>query len=115
MKSWVVKGDTLNMELYVNRESIFDSINYFKNLNIKSGEQLGLFLLFKHLGITTTNKVKTKALSNTEKSNMLNALYRLGGLFSLEDEDAEKRACLFPLSFKSTELLKDDFYNGGTK
>ncbi len=104
------------MRFFVTKESLQDSIDYFKSLNITKPEQLGLFFFFKSLGFS--NKIykpfkKAGSLNAEEKLTLLDNLHKIGGIFS-PDENGGKFTCLFPFSIMRV-VRSNSFYNGGSK
>src|SRR5690606_25806219 len=93
-------------------ESIRKAVNYFSKLSITSPEQLGLFFVFKGVGINqNTYKPLKKAsqMNEEEKRVYYDRLHKLGAVFDVEEEGL-KKCCLFPFSIKEN-LVKGNFYN----
>lgn len=98
------------MNYYVSQQSIADSIDYFKNAGFDSNDMLILFLLSKHMGITTTFPITYGGtISDTQKKDCLTAIWMLGGLFD-STESCGKRGLIFPTGFNRSEM-----YNPGTE
>lgn len=67
------------MNYYVSQQNIADSIDYFKNAGFDSNDMLILFLLSKHMGITTTFPITYGgSISDTQKKDCLTAIWMLG-------------------------------------
>ncbi|SPP28935.1 conserved hypothetical protein [Brochothrix thermosphacta] len=88
--------------MYISKENVIDSIEYFKKIEIESDYSLFLFLLSKHLGITTSNPVTYKVgiLSANQKEQYLKAIWMLGGMTDPNEEPLSK-TIMFPSGFKT--------------
>jgi len=93
--------------LFISKESVESSIDYFKSLHISSFMPLGLFFFFKRHNISHMDLTQADY-----RDEGLKTLYLLGGLFD-ENEKPGKYTCLFPFSF-SHSITSSNFYNGGT-
>ena len=99
------------MECYISKEKVIEAINYFKDLQVDTDDSLFLYLLAKHIGVSTTYPVTflTGNLSGNQKEEYLKGIWMLAGLFD-SSEAAEKKSLIFPNSFK-----KVGFYQPGTE
>lgn len=103
------------MKVFINKESLEESVRYFSTLDIMSPEQLGLFFFFKSLGIDSKNVISFKKISQmneSQKEEYNDKLYQLSGIFTYK-EIGEKRSCLFPFSIENN-IKQKNFYNGGS-
>ena len=98
------------MKYYISQNDVEASIDYFRNAGFDSDDMLFLFLMSKHLGISTSYSVTylVKKLNNVEKKEYLHTIWMLGGLFD-STEECGKRGLLFPPAFS-----KLAFYQPGT-
>lgn len=97
------------MNYYISEVDIDRSIEYFTNASFDTNDMLALYLLSKHMGITTTYSITYgSGISDDQKKICLNAVWQLGGFFD-EQEKCGKRGVMFPTGFKANE-----FYNPGT-
>ena len=95
---------------YVSQSNVDASVDYFKNAGYDTNDMLFLYLLSKHMGITTTFSITYGGtLSAEKKEDCLNAIWMLGGLFD-SSEICGKRGLIFPTGFSRTEM-----YNPGTE
>lgn len=99
------------MECYISKDKVIEAINYFKDLQVDTDDSLFLYLLAKHIGVSTTYPVTflTGNLSGNQKEEYLKGIWMLAGLFD-SSEAAEKKSLIFPNSFK-----KVGFYQPGTE
>jgi 5-methylcytosine-specific restriction protein B len=98
------------MNIYISQENVTSSINYFKNAGFDSNDMLILFLLSKHMGITTSFPITYGGtLSDAQKAECLNVVWMFGGLFD-STEHCGKRGLIFPTGFSKVEM-----YNPGTE
>ena len=99
------------MKYYISKNDVKESINYFKELGLDSDDNLFLFLMAKHAGISMTYPVTfmTSNLSEKQKKDYLYTMWMLGGLFD-STEIPKKRCVIFPNKFSS--LM---FYQPGTE
>jgi len=102
------------MKVYVANESLSDSVEHFRGKSFTSPEQLGLFLLFKSIGMNSKEYMSLADFDAETKNKMLGNLYCLAGLFDRSSETGNKKTCLFPFSI-SPLVRKSAFYNGGTQ
>lgn len=95
------------MKYYVSNDDVKNSIEYFKNTPFDSDDMLPIFLLTKHLGITTSYAIslqKTK-ISESQRQEILRSLWMLGGLFD-ETERWKARCFMFPTAFKKLAMYQ---------
>lgn len=97
--------------MYITSDQVEQSINYFKELNLSS-ERLGLFLVLKRMGISTTRAYDFNDKESDEL--FLNALWMYGGIFDTS-ESAGKYTVLFPDNLSPDEFNQNSFFNGGSK
>lgn len=99
------------MHYFLPKDAVIESINYFKELQIDTDDNLFLYLLAKHVGVSTTYPVTFLSgnLSDHQKQDYLEAVWMLAGLFDAT-ESGEKKCLIFPNSFK-----KVAFYQPGTE
>lgn len=99
------------MQYFLPKDVVIDSINYFKELPVDTDDNLFLYLLAKHIGISTTYPVTFLSgdLTDEQKKAYLSAVWMLGGLFD-STELGEKRSLVFPNNFKRVA-----FYQPGTE
>lgn len=94
------------MNIYISKNDVIDSINYFKNLGLSTDDSLFLFLLSKHMGITIVAPVTYGGSMSTEKKQeCLSAIWMMAGLFDSTEECA-KRGLMFPTGFAKPELYQ---------
>ena len=101
--------------IYVSKQSLKSTIEYFSESNYNSPVQLGLFFFFKSIGVTDrdyTDFQKVKSLDSQLKEFYMQNLYQLSGMFTLK-EDGKKRSSLFPFAINSS-IKSKDFFNGGS-
>ena len=97
------------MNYYISQPDVDASIDYFKNAGFDTNDMLILFLLSKHMGITTTYPITYGGtIGEAKKRDCLNAIWMLGGLFD-STEICGKRGIIFPTGFSRSEM-----YNPGT-
>lgn len=102
--------------VYVDETSIVSCIDYFKNLHISSGEQLGMFFFFKSIGFDEKEYhsfPKVSGIAMEDRKTYLQSMYKLSALYDYDAESGEKRCCLFPFSI-TEEIGKTDMFNPGT-
>lgn len=101
--------------IYVSKQSLKSTIEYFSESNYNLPVQLGLFFFFKSIGVTDrdyTDFQKVKFLDSQLKELYMQNLYQLSGMFTLK-EDGERRSSLFPFAINSS-IKNKDFFNGGS-
>lgn len=88
------------MNVYVSAGDVTNSIDYFKNAGFDSDDMLFLFLLGKHLGVTSSYPVSYLSgnLSADDKKECINAMWMLAGLFD-SGEKSDKCGLMFPTAF----------------
>jgi hypothetical protein len=94
---------------YQSKTSLRETVEHFSGLNTTKSMHLGLFFLFKYLGISKTETIDGEIIR--ESGNL--GLDLLGGLGDPQ-EVIGLRGCLFPFGIKPT-IMKSDYYNGGTQ
>ena len=98
------------MNCFVSEQAVIDAIEYFSNADFSPDDSLPLFLLGKHMGISTTAPVIYGAgISEAKKKDCLHTIWMMGGLFD-SSEMGGKRSLLFPFAFKGI-----DYYQPGTE
>ena len=99
------------MQYFIPKDVVIDAINYFKELSVDSDDNLFLYLLAKHMGISTTYPITFLGgnLTADQKNEYLNAVWLFGGLFD-STEIGEKRSIIFPNNFKRV-----GYYQPGTE
>ena len=102
--------------VYISKEDVIKSIEYFKELSVSSDDSLFIYLIAKHFGITTSYPItfKTSALNDEQKKEYRKALWMFAGLVDA-NEAPGKRTLIFPNSFKNNEIKKSDYYQPGTE
>lgn len=98
------------MNYFVSEDSVKDSIKYFKDLQIHS-LGIGIFLLFKRLGMSTTRPYNFKERDNTE---LLDNLHLMGAIFDENEVWEDGASVIFPMNINEDGLKKADFYNPST-
>ncbi len=88
------------MNYYVSQQNIENAVEYFKTAGFDSDDMLFLFLMSKHLGVTSSYPVTylVGKLSDSQKKTYLNTLWMLSGLFD-SSEFCGKRGLMFPTAF----------------
>lgn len=95
------------MNYYVSKDSVVESIEYFKNAGFDSDDMLFLFLLSKHFGATSSYPVTylVGKLSDTKKKEYLHSMWMLAGLFD-SSETCGKKGLIFPTAFNRMSLYQ---------
>lgn len=98
------------MNYYVSKEDVTNAIEYFKTAGFDTDDMLFIFLLTKHMGITSSYPVTflKSGLSKENEKELTNSIWLLGGLFDSE-ESCEKRGVMFPTAFR-----KLNYYQPGS-
>lgn len=98
------------MYLYISKEDVVSSIDYFKKLQLDTDDSLFLFLMAKQAGISTTYPVTfmTSKLTDKQKKDFLQSIWMFAGLFD-SSELADKNSLIFPNNFS-----RIGFYQPGT-
>lgn len=102
--------------LYVSKESLKESIEYFRSHKYSRPEQIGLFFYFKGIGLTGQNYLSYDKWGNIEKERRyeyLRNLYDLAAVYDAGKESGGKRTGLFPFSI-CEQYKSSTFYNGAT-
>lgn len=102
--------------LYASLESMRDTVDYFKNVQIDSPEQLGMFFFFKSIGFDEKSYhafPKVSGISDEDRKEYLKNMYNLSGVYDYETENGEKKCCLFPFAINEMIGNKQQF-NPGT-
>lgn len=102
--------------LYVGKESLNESIEYFRSHQYTKPEQIGLFFYFKGVGLSGPNYLSYDKWGNIEESRRaeyLRNLYDLAGVYDAGIESGGKRTALFPFSI-CDHYKSSAFYNGAT-
>lgn len=102
--------------LYVGLESMRDTVNYFKNVQIDSPEQLGMFFFFKSIGFDEKSYhafPKVSGISDEDRKEYLKNVYNLSGVYDYENENGGKKCCLFPFAI-SEKIGNKQQFNPGT-
>lgn len=103
-------------KMYIAEESVSSCTEYFRNLTVLSGEQLGLFFFFKSIGFNDKEYhsfPKVSSISNEERKEYLKSMYKLSALYDYKTENGGKKCCLFPFSIVN-EIGKNNLFNPGT-
>lgn len=95
------------MNYYVSSDDVKKAVDYFKNASFDKDDMLPLFLLSKHLGITTSYAVTYSGdrLSAEQKADFTDSIWMMGGLFD-SIETCEKRGVMFPTGFKTLSVYQ---------
>lgn len=95
------------MNYYVSKDSVVESIEYFKNAGFDPDDMLFLFLLSKHFGATSSYPVTylVGKLSDTKKKEYLHSMWMLAGLFD-SSETCGKKGLIFPTAFNRMSLYQ---------
>jgi 5-methylcytosine-specific restriction protein B len=102
------------MKLYVDKEDIKQSVNYFKNSGIAQEPIFDIFLISKHLGITESRPISFGSRGNEiQKDKALSSLFDLGGLIG-PNEYFESHSLAFPNCFMNTSSGSKKYYQPGT-
>lgn len=98
------------MKVYVSPDDVTSSIEYFKEAGFDTNDMLILFLLSKHMGISTTVPISYGGtITDVQKKECLKSIWMLGGVFD-STERCGKRGIIFPTGFGKGEM-----YNPGTE
>lgn len=99
------------MKCYISKDKISESIEYFKSAGFDTDDMLFLFLMAKHMGVSSSYPVTflNSSLTSEQKKELLNSLWLLGGLFD-SDEICTSKGVMFPTAFR-----KLAFYQPGTE
>ena len=99
------------MKYYIKKDQVSESIEYFKNAGFDTDDMLFLFLMAKHMGVSSSYPVTFlySDLTSDQKKEELNSLWLLGGLFD-SDEMCSSKGVMFLTAFK-----KLAFYQPGTE
>lgn len=100
-------------KVYVDPESVKDSISFFISQDYTSPEQIGLFFLFK-ADKFNSREYQTYDATGAQKARLTRYLYDLCALFDAKQENGGKYVSLFPFSMDRT-IKKTTYYNGGTE
>lgn len=95
------------MNYYVSSDDVKKAVDYFKNASFDKDDMLPLFLLSKHLGITTSYAVTYSGdrLSAEQKADFTDSIWMMGGLFD-SIETCEKGGVMFPTGFKTLSVYQ---------
>lgn len=95
------------MSWFVSKENVEASIEYFKTAGFDPDDMLFLYLLGKHLGVTTTYPVTylTSKLNEDQKAEYKKTIWMLGGLFD-SAEKCQKMGVMFPAAFSKVALYQ---------
>ena len=95
------------MKYYVSSDDVKRSIEYFRNASFDSDDMLPIFLMTKHLGITTSYAISLQKskISEEQRQEILRCLWMLGGFFD-ETEQWKIRCFMFPTAFKKLSLYQ---------
>lgn len=99
--------------VYVDPESVKDSIDFFISQEYTSPEQIGLFFLFK-ANKFNNREYQTYNATGVQKARLTRYLYDLCALFDAKQENGGKYVSLFPFSMDRI-IKKSTYYNGGTE
>lgn len=104
------------MNYYISSGNVTSAIDYFCEIDLIKDNNLFLFLLSKHLGVSTSVPVNYRSGSMTreEQGNLRHSLWMIGGLFDTT-EKCGKYGLMFPTLFSKVPINKDkNFYNPGS-
>ena len=104
------------MNYYISEENVLESINYFKTSDFEKGNNLFLYLICKHYGMTNTFPVNFRSgtMSATQKKDFNTHIWMMGGIFDTT-EKCERFGVVLPSSFPEEVIEKtSQFLNGGT-
>lgn len=95
------------MKYYISKENVKAAIDYFKGAGLDSDDMLFLFLMSKHLGVSTAFPVTylVGKLSDQQKKDYLNTMWMLAGLFDPK-EKCGKKGLMFPTAFNRISLYQ---------
>ena len=95
------------MNYFVSRGNVESAIDYFKGSGFDTDDMLFLFLLSKHIGVTTSFPVTylVGKLSDQSKKEYLNSMWLLAGLFD-SSEKCGKKGLMFPTAFPRISLYQ---------
>ncbi len=95
------------MKYFLSKDSVVESIEYFKNAGFDSDDMLFLFLLSKHFGATSSYPVTylVGKLSDTKKKEYLHSMWMLAGIFD-SSETCRKKGLIFPTAFNRMSLYQ---------
>lgn len=102
--------------LYVCVDSLQETVNYFKKTQIDSPEQLGMFFFFKSIGFdekTYHAFPKVSGISDEDRRDYLKNVYNLSAVYDYDNENGDKKCCLFPFAINEKIGSKQQF-NPGT-
>lgn len=99
--------------IYVSKESVRESVDFFRSKAFTSGEQIGLFFFFKALGFNSREYITYAPNEPDVKKKNHRIFYDLSAVFDAETEDGKRNTALFPFSIIPS-VKKSTYYNGGT-
>lgn len=88
------------MKYFISPQNVIESIDYFKEAGFNKDDNLFLYLMAKHYGISNSSPVTFKVgnLTEEQKNDYLNTIWMLSGLYD-PTETGEKNSLMFPTGF----------------
>lgn len=88
------------MKYFISPQNVVESIDYFKEAGFNKDDNLFLYLMAKHYGISNSSPVTFKVgnLTEEQKNDYMNTIWMLSGLYD-STETGEKNSLMFPTGF----------------
>ena len=88
------------MKYFISPQNVIESIDYFKEAGFNKDDNLFLYLMAKHYGISNSSPVTFKVgnLTEEQKNDYLNTIWMLSGLYD-STETGQKNSLMFPTGF----------------
>lgn len=88
------------MKYFISPQNVVESIDYFKEAGFNKDDNLFLYLMAKHYGISNSSPVTFKVgnLTEEQKNDYMNTMWMLSGLYD-STETGEKNSLMFPTGF----------------
>lgn len=88
------------MKYFISHQNVIESIEYFKEAGFNKDDNLFLYLMAKHYGISNSSPVtfKVSNLTEEQRNDYMNTIWMLSGLYD-STETGEKNSLMFPTGF----------------
>ena len=88
------------MKYFISHQNVIESIEYFKEAGFNKDDNLCLYLMAKHYGISNSSPVtfKVSNLTEEQRNDYMNTIWMLSGLYD-STETGEKNSLMFPTGF----------------
>lgn len=88
------------MKYFISPQNVIESIEYFKEAGFNKDDNLFLYLMAKHYGISNSSPVTFKVgnLTEEQRNDYMNTIWMLSGLYD-STETGEKNSLMFPTGF----------------